>query len=197
MGRTSNLTIEQLTAERPKRPSVGGAMRYLATCSPEERVEALARADAAFAEIKSGPIKFIGPGVPKARTDLYLKKNLVPAVFVMLEDHRADRGTMRASTDGSFRRAFNFSTKGMVVEQDTGGLMLVAIPRRTRAWINRKFSASRLGWPGGIELAGEWTEEQRATWKLLYETADMTETFIDKARRPAPRRRTYAGISPW
>lgn len=194
--RACNLTVDQLTEERPKRASFSGAMRYLSNCTPEERVEALARVDAAFAEIVATPAQFIGPGIPQARSKSYLKKNLVPVTFVMLEDHRADRGTMRASTDGSFRRAFNFRTTGLIVEERAGSLFLAGIPRRTRTWINQKFVDARLGWSHG-QLDGNWTDEQRATWARFREIADLTEHVIDKDRAPPPSRRTYVGINPW
>lgn len=194
---TCNLTVDQLTEERPKRASVGAAMRYLAHCSPEERVEALARVDAAFAEIQAAPIAFAGPGIPKARTKLYLKKNMVPVTFVILEDHRENRGTMRASTDGSLRRSFSFKTTGLIIEEQSDAIVLAGIARRTRSWINETFKSARLGWAERSELDGQWTDEQRATWALFCETADLTERIIDKARLPAPRRRTFTGLNPW
>lgn len=194
---TCRLTVEQLTEEKPPRASVGAAMRYLAHCSPEERVEAMARVDAAFAEIQASPIAFAGPGIPKARTQLYLKKNFVPAAIVVLDDHRSDRGTMQASTDGSVRRSFWFDTRDMIVEQASDRLMLVGIPRWRRSRINERFKSARLGWAERSDLDGEWADEQRAAWALLCETADLTERIIDKARLPAPRRSTLTGLNPW
>lgn len=197
---TCRATVDQLMERhepQPKRYSVGGALRYLADCSPEERAEALARVDAAFAEIQASPIAFAGPGVPKTRTSLYLKKNLVPVAIVILDDHRADRPTMRASTDGSIRRAFNFSTDRMIVEEEIDGLILAGIPRTTRSWINQKFSSARLGWAERSQLDGEWTDEQRETWKRFCDTADLTERIIDKARKVPPRRSTLTGLNPW
>lgn len=199
--RTSNLTVDQITAMRPKRVTVNGAMRYLGTCSEEERVAALARVDAAYAESKLAPAEYIGPSVPQARTKLYLRKNLVPAVFVVLEDHREARGTMKGSTDGSFRRYFSFNTERMIVEQEIDDLMLVGIPRNLRSWINEKNKPARLGYIGVCELDSDraWTDEQRATWKLFGEIANLTETIIDKARRqPAPKHYGNGRIyNPW
>lgn len=197
--RSCNLTVDQLTAERPKRASVGSAMRYLSKCSAEERVEALARVDTAFAEMKVAPVAYIGPGVPQLRSKLYLKKNLVPVVFVMLEDHREDRGTIRGSTDGSLRRAFSFRATGLVIEERADSLILAGIPRRTRSWINERFKPARLGWLGTPDLDGEWTDEQRAAWARLGETANLTERIIDKARtQPAPKHYGNGRVyNPW
>jgi hypothetical protein len=194
---TCRLTVEQLTADRPQRASVGAAMRYLARCSPEERAEAMARVDAAFAEIQAAPIAFTGPGIPKARTSLYLKKNMVPVAFVILEDHRADRGTLRASTDGSVRRSFWFSAERLIIEEQDENLVLAGIPRRTRTWINEKNKSARLGYAARSDLEGEATDERRATWKRLCEIADATEQIIDKARKIPTRRSTLTGLNPW
>lgn len=48
---TCRLTVDQLIAQQERQPraTVGGAMRYLVNCSDKERVEAIARVDAAYA----------------------------------------------------------------------------------------------------------------------------------------------------
>lgn len=194
---TCNLTVDQLMAERPKRASVGGAMHYLATCTPEERIEALSRADAAFEEIRSKPTTATAPAAPTARTKLYLKRNFVPVTFVVLDDRRADRGTMQGSADGSIRRAFWFDARDIIIEQESEQLMLAGIPRWRRARVNEKFKLARLGWTTPAELDGEWTDEQRAIWAVFCKSVDETEAAIEKARRPVPRRRTYTGLNPW
>jgi hypothetical protein len=152
----------------------------------------------AFADMKANRNASFGIGIAKTITAHYAKKRLCAVAFVKLEDH-PERGTMRGSTDGSIRRSFRFRTEGTAIEdQSSDPLILMAMPRKTRLWINREFSACRLGWAGSPDLVdGDWTDEQRAEWQVLCETASRIEDILARGRQPAPRRRTYTGTNPW
>lgn len=154
----------------------------------------------AFAELKANQSAGFGIAIPKAITDHYAKKRLCSVAFVKLEEF-PDRGTMRASADGSIRRSFSFRTKGTAVEeQSSDSLILMAMPRQTRIWINSKFSGARLGWPGVPDLIdGDWTDQQRTDWQALCETSSRIEEILERGRRPTPRRHKGNGRvhNPW
>lgn len=155
----------------------------------------------AFAELKSNLQADQAPtaaAVPKTIIAHYAKKRLCAVAFVKLDDF-PDRGTMRASTDGSDRRSFSFRIKGTAIEeQSSDPLVLMAMPRQTRIWINSTFPNCRLGFGTSHDLVdGDWTEQQRADWQALCRTASRIEDILARGRTAPPRRKTYTGLNPW
>lgn len=185
-------TIAELEAAKPM--AGNGLAEFFALTGEEQRLHLDHAADAVRDELAEMAREHKAR-VPDPRSALEYRSYKSGGMDCVVAVKHSDRtASIEISRDGGARpHAFVNPAKILLQPESSGPFVVFLIGKSLSRWVLEKQGVNLLG--AIPELTGDWTNENRTTWKRLSAAASRINTKISIGGRRTYSSRSYAGHS--